>query len=118
MQQAERITVHSLSCLVAGGMQQVGNVQFFEPHVLFPVSWESACERERMHGSSNHTFFILCMGDSAMCSSKNCTFLSPVLWEMVTAAHSLCCMRWYASGLTGTENARFLEPCISCTTDW
>ena len=119
----------SLSCLAGKSMKEAENVRFFEPHILCPVLWGTMGERQRTCGSSSCMFSLLCRGkwyatgrekcaarrtarfsllccgrryaDGGMCGSKNRTFLSPFLWEMVRkrkrectaqrATHSLPC---------------------------
>ena len=89
--------------------RQDENMWFKEPHVPSPVSREAVRKRQRMCGSKNHTFSVLCCGGSGreaenmgffephvlspvsqemvcdmqgeMCGSKNRIYPSPVLWD-------------------------------------
>jgi hypothetical protein len=53
------------------GTREAENMGFFEPHVLSLVLWELRHNGKRTDRQGE------------MCGSKNCMFLSPVLWEKV-----------------------------------
>ena len=70
------------------------NVRFFEPHVPCPVSRETGCKRQRMCGSSNHTFSLPFCGEPCTrgytkgreCAARRTadspsSFVGDLLWE-------------------------------------